>query len=196
VLRQAVVNLSEVLDAVLKHLSYIGAMPTNENPADALARAIVHPSQMLPGIPQFMFSVPLGWVLDEAPGALAVVRLPEQVDGFWVNAILSHDKVARSVDYKQAAQATWAKIQRSAKDVTEQGEKLVRFGNLVMYIRGAEMTSASGTRVAQVHAQFFAPVSEGGKVVDFFQFNLSAPTSAASNLAKSFTEMLSTFRFL
>jgi len=170
-------------------------MAADISTADVAARAVVHPGKLIPGIPSFVFTVPLGWVLDEAPGALAVVRLPKEVDGFWVNAILSHDKVARSVDFEAAAKASWARLKRTSPDATENGERLVRFGNLVMYVRGVELT-ANGQRIAQFHALFFAPVSEGGKTVDFFQFVLTAPVGAMGGLVKPFMESLSTFRFV
>lgn len=168
---------------------------TEPSAADIAARAAVHPGKIIKGIPSFVFTVPLGWVLDEAPGALAVVRLPKEIDGFWVNAILSHDKVARATDFESAAKATWARLKRSSPDATENGEQLVRFGNLVMYVRGVELT-ANGIKLAQFHALFFAPVNDAGKTVDFFQFVLTAPVGAMGGLAKPFMESLSTFRFV
>ena len=170
-------------------------MATGTNFVDIAARAAVHPSKLIPGVPPFIFTVPLGFVLDEAPGALAVVRTPAEVDGFWVNAILSHDKVGRAIDFEAAAKATWAKLKRASPDATDSGEKLVRFGDLVMYVRGAELT-ANGRKLAQFHALFFAPVTEGGKTVDFFQFVLTAPVGAMGGLVKPFMELLSTFRFV
>lgn len=171
-------------------------MTTSEqSTADIAARAVVHPGKLITGIPSFVFTTPLGWVLDEAPGALAVLRLPKDIDGFWVNAILSHDKVARSVDFEAAAKASWARLKRTSPDATENGERMVRFGNQVMYVRGVELT-ANGQKIAQFHALFFAPVSEGGKTVDFFQFVLTAPVGAMGGLVKPFMEALSTFRFV
>ena len=87
-----------------------------EKPAELTARVAVYPSAIIKPVPSFIFSVPTGWVLDDAPDALVVARTPEQVDGFWVNAILSHDRVPRAVDFKQAAQATWARLQKTAAD--------------------------------------------------------------------------------
>jgi hypothetical protein len=164
-------------------------------PADIAARAVVHPGKLIPGIPRFVFTTPLGWVLDEAPGALCVLRLPREVDGFWVNAILSHDKVARAVDFESAAKASFARLKRTSPDVKANGERLVRFGDQVMYLRGVELTAGEGRRLGQFHAMFFAPVHEAGKTVDFFQFVLTAPVGAMDGLTKPFIECLSTFRF-
>jgi hypothetical protein len=160
-------------------------------------RLVVQPSKMLTGVPPFVFTAPDGWVLDEAPGSLAVIRLPEEVDGFWVNALISHDKVARSVDFETAAKVTWAKQQKSVDDLTDRGERLMRFGNVVMYIRGAEFSAPKGgRRLAQLQALWFAPVTEGGKVVDFFQLVLTAPVEHMSKFSPAIIEMLSTFRFV
>lgn len=159
------------------------------------SRVVAQPGKFIVGVPPFVFVMPKGWVLDAAPGALAVFRLGDQTDGFWVNALLNHDKVARAVDFKMAAKVTWAKLQRSGvTDLTDQGERMMRFGNLAVYVRGCEFTS-NDRKLAQMHAIWFAPVEEGGKVVDMFQLVLTAPTSIMAAAAKSMLETVSTFRF-
>lgn len=152
---------------------------------------------MLPGIPPFLFSVPTGWVLDEAPGALAAVHPPEPVDGFWINAILSHDKVARSVDFKQAALVTWLRLIEKAPDAQMRLEKMIRVGRLPVYVRAAEMTAAkTGRRISQLQAVFFAPVTGPGKVVDFFQLVCTAPIEHVDDVAPAMLEMIRSFRFV
>jgi hypothetical protein len=163
------------------------------------SRVVAYPSQMLRPIPSFIFNVPLGWVLDEAPDALAVIRTPEEVDGFWVNAILSHDRVPRSVDFKQAAQITFVKLQKSAPDAKATMERLARFGANVVYLRGVEMAAPkTGRALGQLHGLFFAPVEKDdtGKTVDFFQFIATAPADQMNRFGPSFVEMLSSFRFV
>ncbi len=165
-------------------------------PADLTARLAVYPSAMIRPIPGFVFSVPQGWVLDEAPDALAVVRTPEEVDGFWVNAILSHDRVARAVDFKQAAQATWARMQQSSPDATVASERLARFGTNVVYLRGVDLTAPkTGRKLSQLQALFFAPVEGDGKTVDFFQFIATAPAEHMDRFGPAFVEMIGSFRF-
>jgi hypothetical protein len=160
------------------------------------AGVVAHPSAMLPGIPPFMFSVPQGWVLDEAPGALAVVRPQEPVDDFWINAILSHDKVARSVDFKQAALITWLRLVEKAPDATMQFEKMIRVGRLPIYLRAADMTAAkTGRQISQLQAVFFGPVHGPGKVVDFFQLVCTAPTEHVDSIAPAILETIRSFRF-
>jgi hypothetical protein len=154
---------------------------------------------MLRAIPSFVFAVPEGWVLDEAPDALAVIRSPQEVDGFWVNAILSHDRVPRSVDFKQAAQVTFAKLKQGTPDVKPTMERLARFGTNVVYLRGVELSAPkTGRALAQLHALFFAPVDKDdkGKTVDFFQFIATAPADQMGRFGNSFVEMISSFKFV
>ncbi len=171
---------------------------TDELPPHLLAaRVATHPSNLIPGIPRFVFSVPEGWVVDEAPGALCAVRRPDDADGFWANAIIRHDSVPREVDFERAAKATWAKLKREVPDAHDVGERLMRFGARVVYTRGVEMVGPGGRRIAQLQALFFAPVTDTGKVVDFFQ--VVGTTIADENTPKdmdAFIEIIASFRFV
>lgn len=172
----------------------MGAAPGT--PADIIGRMVIHPGPLVKGIPGFVFTVPQGWVLDEAPDALAVVRTPEQVDGFWVNAILSHDRVPRSVDFKQAAATTWARIQASSPDATITMERMARFGTNILYLRGVELKAPqSGRDLAQLHALFFAPATDKGKTVDAFQLVATAPVELMNRFGPGFMEIIGSFRF-
>ena len=167
--------------------------PADPAPNDRLA---VFPGRMIRPIPGFVFTVPRGWVLDEAPDALVVARTPREVDGFWVNALLSHDRVARSVDFKVAAKNTWDRMVRTSPDAKIEMERLVRFGTNIVYLRGVEMSAPKSARkLNQLQAMFFAPVNEGGKTVDFFQFLCTAPEELMENFGSPFIEMIGSFRF-
>ncbi len=173
------------------------AAPANAVKDTPTSRVVVYPSQMVRPIPGFVFAVPRGWVLDEAPDSLLVVRTPAEVDGFWVNAILSHDRVPRAVDFKQAAQVTFAKLKASTPDVKPTMERLARFGSNVVYLRGVEMAAPkTGRQLAQIHGLFFAPAEGEGKTVDFFQFIATAPAEHMGRFGGAFVEMLSSFRFV
>ncbi len=157
-----------------------------------------YPSATIPGIPGFVFAVPDGWVLDEAPGALCVVRQPDaDANGFWVNAIIRHDTVARSVDFERVAKATWAKLKKSTPSAVDNGERIARFGDNVVYLRGVNLDGPTGRPLAQVQGMFFAPVSGVGKLVDFFQIIGTTPRdkSVEANM-KAFVDLISSFRFV
>jgi hypothetical protein len=165
-------------------------------PADLTARLAVYPGTQLKPVPSFVFSVPQGWLLDEAADALAVIRTPEEVDGFWVNAIISHDRVPRAVDFEAAAKTTWVRIKQSSPDATPTLEKMARFGNNVVYLRGVELTAPkSGRKLGQLHALFFAPAEGEGKTVDFFQIVGTSPADLMERFAPAFLEIVGSFRF-
>lgn len=178
-------------------MSEQATIPTRgDKPADLTARVAVFPSALIKPVPAFIFSVPSGWVLDDAPDAMVVIRTAEQVDGFWVNAILSHDRVPRAVDFKQAAQATWARLQASSPNAKVTMERLARFGTNVVYLRGVELAAPkSGRALAQLQALFFAPAPEQGKTVDFFQLIATSPQESMDQYGPAFVELVGSFRF-
>lgn len=172
------------------------ASPAVPKPAELTSRLAVQPGLLIRGVPGFLFSVPRGWLLDEAPDSLAVVRTPEEIDDFWPNAIISHDRVARAVDFETAAKATWARLQQASPDAKVSFEKMARFGTNVVYLRGAEMKAPkSGRDIGQLQAMFFAPAPDEGKTVDFFQIVATAPAELMEQFAAPFLEIIGSFRF-
>ena len=166
-----------------------------DKPADLTARVAVFPSAMIKPVPPFIFSVPEGWVLEDAPDALVVARTAEPVDGFWVNAILSHDRVARAVDFKQAAQATWAKLQKTSPSRRSRWSAY-GFGTNVVYLRGAELEAPeSGRPLAQLHALFFAPAPEEGRRSTSSSSVATSPQAHMEAYGPAFVELVGSFRF-
>ena len=163
----------------------------------ATDRTVVHPSAEVPGVPAFLFSAPEGWVLDEAPGAVCVVRSPAQVDDFWLNAVISHDRVARTVDLEQAAKATWARIVAESPSATVTMERIARFGDNVVYLRGVQVAAPrSGRALAQLHALFFAPRPEWRATADLFQIIATSPADVMGDIGAGLVEMIASFRFV
>jgi hypothetical protein len=165
--------------------------------AATTARVIVYPSAAVPGVPSFVFSAPEGWVLDEAPDAICVVRSPEQVEDFWLNAVISHDRVARTVDLPQAAKATWARIVADAPDATVNMERIARFGDNVVYLRGVQLAAPrSGRPLAQLHALLFAPLADNRATSDLFQIIATSPADVMGRIGAGLVEMIASFRFV
>ena len=156
----------------------------------------MYPSATLRPVPSFVFAVPAGWIVDEVPDALAVVRTPEQVDGFWINATLSHDRVGKAIDLEKAAQATWARIVRESPSAKASMEKMARFGANVVYLRGVELEAPQSNRpLAQLQALFLAPPVEGAKTADFFQIICTAPPEQMPAFGPVFVALISSFQF-
>ena len=148
-------------------------------------------------MPPFVFAVPKGWVLDEAPDALGLVRTPEQVDGFWVNALVTSDRVASSVDLEAAAKATWARVQRESPGATVGMERVARFGDNVVYLRGIELEAPQSKRpLAQIQGLFLAPPVEGARTTDVFQIIGTAPRDAMATFGAVFVALVASFQFV
>lgn len=172
-------------------------MPDSSQAQETSSRIVQYPSAEVPGVPRFVFSLPGQWEIDEAPSALCVVRRPTDDDGFWVNAIIRHDKLPRAVDFERAAKVTWAKLKRTNPEATSNGERLMRCGDNVVYVRGVDLAAPDGKPLAQMQAMFFAPVTEGGVVVDFFQIiGTSRRDNSVGDNMKAFAEIIASFRFV
>lgn len=160
-------------------------------------QVVVYPSGAVRPVPSFVFAAPDGWVVDDAPGAVAVIRAPKSADEFWDNAMITHDRVARSVDLEAAATASWRRLKAGSPSATVNTERVARFGNNVVYLRGVDLEAPqSGRKLAQLQALFLAPAAENAKTVDLFQI---IGTSTADNMAvagRTFVEIIASFRFL
>ncbi|MCU1366576.1 MAG: hypothetical protein JWL72_3586 [Ilumatobacteraceae bacterium] len=164
---------------------------------DLTAQIVAQPSAMLPGIPPFVFSLPLGWVLDEAPGALALIRLPEEIDGFLINGILSHDKVSRTVDFKEAAAFTWQRLKAGCPDAEVSMEKFMQLGGRPVFLRATKLSAPkSGRALSQLQSIWFAPTNGPGKVVDFFQCVFTCPAEHVAAVSPQALHFLASFKFV
>ena len=145
----------------------IPATPTESTPTEATTtghQVVVFPSRPVRSVPSFVFAAPAGWVVDEAPGAVLAVRAEVAVDDFWSNALLIHDRVARAVDLQAAATASWGRLKADAPSAATVMERVAKFGDNVVYLRGVELDAAqSGRRLGQLHALFFAPGRSRGQ---------------------------------
>ena len=160
-------------------------------------QVVVHPSATVRHVPSFVFAAPPGWVVDEAPGAVCVVRATEPVNEFWNNALLTHDRVAKAVDLQAAATASWGRLKTDAPSAATVMERVAKFGDNIVYLRGVELDAPqSGKQLAQIHALFFAPSPEDAKTVDLFQFVATSTADQMDTVGKSFVEMIATFRFV
>ena len=159
-------------------------------------RTVVYPSAAVPAVPAFVFTGSDGWTIDEAPGALVVLRSPQQADGSSLDAILRHDRVAASVTLEDAAKVTWARIQRETPDAKLSFERVAGFGPNVVYLRGFSFGTPGGATIAELHAMFLAPKVDGRKTADLFQLAMTGPAEALQQRGQEFVEMVASFRFV
>jgi hypothetical protein len=159
-------------------------------------RTVVYPSAAVPVVPSFVFTGPDGWVVDEAPGALVVLRAPDAIDGYWPNAILRHNRVGSAYTLEDAAKATWDRAVRDSPGAKQSFERVARFGTNVAYLRGLSFDPSSGGKLAQLHALFLAPRAEARKTADLFQFVITAPVATMQQSGQVFVDMVASFRFV
>ena len=174
-------------------------MSNSGNPTTpASHQLVVHPSSLVRPVPSFLFAAPGGWAIDEAPGALAVIRAPQAVEGFWDNALITHDRVARAVDLEAAAAASWGRLRADAPTAKVVSERVARFGSNVVYLRAVELDAPqSGRRLGQLHGLCFAPGVAGAKTADLFQIVCTATVENMDRgSALKFTEIIASFQFL
>jgi hypothetical protein len=170
---------------------------TPAGPRPESERTVVYPSAAVPVIPSFLFTGPEGWIVDEAPGALVVLRSADQIDGMWLNAILSHNRVSATVTLEDAAKATWRRVVEDSPEAKLSFERVARFGTNVAFLRGFSVDVAPGDRnVAQLHALFFAPRAEGRRTADLFQFVITGPVEAMRERGHDLVDMVASFRFV
>ena len=156
----------------------------------------VFPSRDIRPVPSFVFSVPTGWMLDEAPHTLTAVRLPAAVDGFWINLLITHDTVARSIDLEQAAIAALTRVRQQCATFSLGTEKFARFATRICYLRTIEITKEPDSpKLTQVHALFFGPVDGGGKVVDLFHLVGTCRSDQIDTYGPAMIEIIASFRF-
>jgi hypothetical protein len=157
----------------------------------------VYPSQDIKPVPGFVFSVPKGWVLDEAPNALAVVRPPEPVDDFWVNVLITSDTVVRSLTIEKAAQITWDRLEKQQPTAAVKTERYARFRDRVTYLRTVDIQHQDGAALSQVQCLFFAPVDKDdvGKTVHMFQIVGTCLAAQLDRLGPDMVEIVASFRF-
>jgi hypothetical protein len=157
----------------------------------------VYPSSTLRPVPSFVFEVPAGFELDEGPGALAVARVPEAVDGFWVNLIVSHDRVQRGMGLKTAAKNTFGLLARQCPGLALSEQRTGRFGDRLTFLAVANFAAPRTKRpLSQVHAIFFAaPEEEATKTADLFHIVGTCPAELVKKYGPAFVQVISSFQF-
>jgi len=173
------------------------APPPKRRPARTFAtdRIATYPSAALRAVPSFTFEVPDGWVVDESPDALAVAVIPEPVDGFWVNAIISTDRVHHKLDLRTAAASTLAGLKKQCPDAEVKTERLAQLGGHETYLRVVQMTAPrTGRALAQTHGLVLTKAAAGAKTIDLFQIVGTCPADTFREHGTRFVELIASFR--
>ena len=173
--------------------------PPKPPPARTFAtdRIATFPSAALRAVPGFTFEVPDGWVVDESPDALAVVVVPQPVDGFWVNAIISTDRVHHQLDLRTAAASTLARLKNQCPDAEVKTERTAQFAGQETYLRVVQMTAPrTGRALAQTHGLVLTKLGPGAKTIDLFQIVGTCPAETFRQHGTRFVELIASFRLV
>jgi hypothetical protein len=161
-------------------------------PTDAV---VVFPSAALRPVPGFTIGVPAGWEVDEAPDALGVMRVPEPVDGFWVNLLITTDRIDHRVKLAHAASISLDRLREQCPDVVVRTDRIADVGGRLVSVRALELTApTSGRRLTMVQGLTVAPRAEGAKTRDLFQLTGTCPAADADRFGPIFVDTIASFR--
>jgi hypothetical protein len=155
----------------------------------------VFPSATLRPLPGFVFEVPIGWVLDEAPPAVAMLRTLERIDDFWPNVVVNCERVPAGLELRDAADAAFARLREQHPDLEVRAEKLGSIHGQPMYLRSLDVVSPEGRALSQIRAMFLAPRSGEGNTADLFEIVGTCTTPTVDVVGPAIVSVLTSFRF-
>ena len=162
-------------------------------PTDAV---VVYPSATLRPVPSFTIAVPQGWVVDEAPDAIGVLRTPEEVDGFWVNLLITADRIDRRLKLAHAASISLEQILAQSPDAKVLHDRLATDAGMSTYLRIMELTSPAGTPLVQVQGLVAAPAEDGAKTRDLFQLMGTCPAGRVKQFGPVLVRAIASFKLV
>ena len=161
-------------------------------PTDVVA---VYPSASLRPVPSFTIGVPTGWEIDDAPDTLGVLRIPEPVDGFWVNLVIASDRIDHRIKLAHAATIILERLQKQCDDVVVTHDRVAEFGGRLTSIRMLELTApTTGRELVQVQGLTVAERAEGAKTRDLFQLTGTCARADVDRFGPVFVQTIASFR--
>jgi hypothetical protein len=157
-------------------------------------RLAISPSAALPPPPSFVFEVPDGWLVEDAPSVLAVARSTTKVADYWPNLVVTSDRVPGGVSLRDASIATFVRFKEQHPEHEVRVERLGNLGGRMTYLRALDIT-VEGRPLTQIHALFFAPRREEVRTADLFQLVGTCPTSTIGTIGVQILHIVSSFRF-
>ncbi len=155
-----------------------------------IAREIQVPGAEVTATPGFACTLPGGWGVQEAPGAVAAFS---PADGSAVSVLVSATRVDRDVDLRDVAVRSFARQRRAHPDLTIDSQRVGRFGDRVVYVRGVTVSDVDP--VAQVHGLFFGPTDDRRPTADVFSLVGSCPAAEIADYGPMFVDILASIDF-
>ena len=148
------------------------------------------PGPEVAATPAFICSLPSGWRTQETPGALAAFTLPGAAG---VSVLVSVTRVGKDVDLRDVAVRSFAQQRRAHTSVTIDSQRVGRFGDRLVYVRGVTVTDTEST--AQIQGLFFGPAADDPPTADVFSLVGSCPARDISDYGPLFVDMLASISF-
>jgi hypothetical protein len=168
------------------------APPRGRTPTDAVA---VFPSAALRPVPSFTIGVPAGWRVDEAPDALGVIRVPEPIDGFWVNLLITSDRIDHRVKLAHAASIALDRLRQQCPDVVVRADRVADVDGRVVSVRALELTApTTGRQLSIVQGLTVAPRAKDATTRDLFQLTGTCGRAEADRFGPVFVDTIASFR--
>lgn len=143
--------------------------------------------------PGFVCTIPTDWVASDSAGVIAEFA-PTEASGISdVSVLVSASRVDKTVDLRDIAVRSFAHQRRSHDSVTIDSQRVGRFGDRVVYVRGVTVTDDAP--VAQVQGMFFGPAPEGRQTADVFSVVGSCPTDSIAKYGPVFIDILASISF-
>lgn len=155
-----------------------------------MATEIMIPGPGVSATPAFACSIPGGWAAQEGAGAVAVFRPADAPD---VSVAVSATRVGKGVDLRDVAVRSFARQRRDNAGVTIDSQRVGRFGDRVVYVRGVTVPGDHST--SQVHGLFLGPSGEERSTVDVFSLVGSCPATDIADYGPAFVSILASISF-
>ena len=148
------------------------------------------PGPQVATAPAFVCSLPEGWDAHEAPGALVAFG---RGDTAGVSVLISVTRVSKDVNLRDVAVRSFARQRQAHQSVTIDSQRVGRFGDRVVYIRGVTVLDTAAT--AQVQGLFFGPAGDDRSTADVFSVVGSCPGGSLADYGPVFVDILASISF-
>lgn len=156
-----------------------------------MATEITVPGPDVTATPAFACSLPGGWAVHEAPGAVASFTPTAVRD---VSVLVTATRVGKDVDLREIAVRSFALQRRTNGEVTIDSQRVGRFGDRVVYVRG--VTVPGEQPISEVHGLFFGPDDDDRMTADVFSLVGSCPAGDIGDYGAAFVGILASISFV
>ena len=159
----------------------------------AVGRTVRVPSGEVRGTPAFRCTVPAAWAEAEVAGALVQMGPRAQPS---VVVRVETMRVPADTPLRDLSAASHRRLAQQHPDLAVIVQKAGRFGDRPVWLRGVTLTTGEpATRVAQLHAFFYAPSQPDRALSDVISVLGTCPEAEAAQYVPQFVAIVGSFEF-